>query len=203
MYKVFINDRPIFFCKEAEVTNVQTEISSVKIDQQLSSSDILNKINDLTSSPPLFLLCKKPKKTFKKTFKNHKKIIAAGGIVKNTQGKLLFIERLGKWDLPKGKVEKNENIEAAAVREIEEECGISNPILGELITKTLHTYHMRNKNYIKTTYWYSIEYKGKEKLAPQAEEDITKAIWVNPKKLKKQLKNTYGSILDVIDNYKR
>jgi ADP-ribose pyrophosphatase YjhB (NUDIX family) len=203
MYKVFIKDRPIFFCKEAEVTNGQKEINYIKIDQQLSSLDILNKIDDLATISPLFLLCENPKKTLKKTFTHHKKVTAAGGIVKNSRGQLLFIKRLGKWDLPKGKVEKNETIEDAAVREIEEECGISNPLLKELIIETIHTYHMRNKDHIKTTHWFSLQYDGNEELTPQADEDITQAVWLSPENLTKQLNNTYGSIRDVIENYKK
>ena len=52
-------------------------------------------------------------------------IEAAGGLVKNENGDYLFIYRNDKWDLPKGKIEKDEKTKVAAVREVEEECGIA------------------------------------------------------------------------------
>ena len=49
-------------------------------------------------------------------------------------------ERLGVWDLPKGKVEKSEDIEQAAVREVQEECGLVDVRLVAPLTSTWHTY---------------------------------------------------------------
>ncbi|MBK9671561.1 MAG: NUDIX domain-containing protein [Bacteroidetes bacterium] len=71
------------------------------------------------------------------------KIEAAGGIVKNKQGQLLFIFRHGKWDLPKGKIEKGENEQDAALREVEEECGIAELTLQKKLTTTFHTTILR------------------------------------------------------------
>ena len=46
--------------------------------------------------------------SFKKHFKN---ITAAGGLVLNEKNQILMIFRRSKWDLPKGKIEKDETIE--------------------------------------------------------------------------------------------
>ena len=50
-------------------------------------------------------------------------IVAGGGKVINSDGKILFIFRNGKWDLPKGKAEQKETIDQTALREVEEETG--------------------------------------------------------------------------------
>ncbi len=126
-------------------------------------------------------------------------ISAAGGLVRNTHDEYLWIRRLGIWDLPKGKVEKNETTELAAIREVEEECGIHNLILGKFIAKTYHTYPMNGNIVLKTTYWYSMFYEGHEKLLPQTEEDITEVIWVKKPDLQKLLNNTYRSIKDLFE----
>lgn len=51
---------------------------------------------------------------------------SAGGVVINQQGQILVVSQKGtSWSLPKGHVEKGEDILQAAKREIEEESGIS------------------------------------------------------------------------------
>lgn len=55
-------------------------------------------------------------------------IQTAGGIVVNTEGKIAVVRQSNRfipWSLPKGKVESNEDILAAAIREITEESGIT------------------------------------------------------------------------------
>ena len=62
------------------------------------------------SNKDFVLLSKDPKQLFG-LIKNKLTIIkAAGGLVENAKGEFLFIFRNKKWDLPKGKVEKNEKI---------------------------------------------------------------------------------------------
>lgn len=125
---------------------------------------------------------------------------AAGGVVKNKEDKILFIYRLNKWDLPKGKVEKGETTEIAAVREVEEECGIRHLIRKELITTTYHIYFQGNLK-LKATYWYRMNYGGEENLIPQNEEGITLAEWKNRDEIPKVLTNTYENIRLVMDQY--
>lgn len=126
-----------------------------------------------------------------------KKIIAAGGLVQNTKGEYLFIFRRGKWDLPKGKVDKNEKIEDAAIREVEEECGISGLEIIRPISKTYHTYTIKGEKILKETHWFFMKTNRTEKLIPQTEEDITEAVWADKKEVKTLLENTYDTIKDV------
>lgn len=134
----------------------------------------------------------------------NRKIIAAGGLVTNDQNELLMIFRRGKWDLPKGKLDKGESIERCAVREVEEETGIRDIQLGALIDITYHDYFdpWSKEEVTKETHWYAMSIKGKQALIPQTEEDITDIQWINDTTLSKCLSNSYPTIIDIIDKWK-
>jgi 8-oxo-dGTP pyrophosphatase MutT (NUDIX family) len=138
----------------------------------------------------------------KTLFKN---IEAAGGLIAQNNmptgrtGKYLFIFRLGKWDLPKGKIDKGENPKQAAIRECEEECAISGLEIIKELPSTFHIYPFKERFALKTTYWFLMKSDFKGKLIPQTEENIEKAEWLDEKTIKKEvIKNTYPSILDLI-----
>jgi 8-oxo-dGTP pyrophosphatase MutT (NUDIX family) len=126
-------------------------------------------------------------------------IKAAGGLVKNERKEYLFIYRADKWDLPKGKIEKGEGIEEAAVREVEEECGIKVKKLGKKIGKTYHAYIYKGQVVLKKSYWFKMKCEGQDKLKPQREEGITDARWFTPDKLNTITKNTFPSIAEVME----
>ncbi len=133
-------------------------------------------------------------------FKNSFKVIeAAGGLVLSPENKILFIYRNGKWDLPKGKVEKGESIQEAALREVKEECGIGNDLsLGEYLGKTYHIYEHKNKEILKVSHWFKM-YSDERKFIPQLEEDITEVVWKNSNEIEEALKNTYPNIALLIE----
>jgi len=133
-----------------------------------------------------------------------RKIIAAGGLVTNQQEELLMIFRRGKWDLPKGKLDKGETIEDCAVREVEEETGIRNIQLGKLIAITYHDYFDARikQDVTKESHWYAMKILNDQKLIPQTEEDITDIKWVNEIDLKKCLKNSYPNIIEIVAKWK-
>lgn len=143
------------------------------------------------------------RKVFKKILSTTRIIKAAGGLVTNGNGEYLFIHRLGKWDLPKGKVEEGEKMKDAALREVEEECGIKVDYLGKKIATTYHTYYMRNKFVLKQTKWYNMGVNKIPKLTPQLEEDIDQAEWLKASDLKKVKDNTYPLILEIVDTIKK
>ena len=132
-------------------------------------------------------------------FENFKFIEAAGGVVERN-GKFLFIKRHGFWDIPKGKLEKGEDVETGAIREIEEECGLEKPIiLGHLID-TWHTYEFKGKKVLKKTYWYHLKSNQTvENLVPQLEESITEVKYFSKDEFNSILENTYDSIKDVVE----
>lgn len=125
-------------------------------------------------------------------------IEAAGGLVQNKDGSYLIIYRYGKWDLPKGKLETNERIEHAALREVSEETGITNIKLGDLITETYHSYRLGNATIIKRTHWFYMHYDGSEPLIPQQSEDISIAKWIPKYQLNEVFNNTYDTIREVL-----
>ena len=129
-----------------------------------------------------------------------KRIIAAGGLVINDRNELLMIFRRGFWDLPKGKLDPGESIEACAIREVQEETGLGEIELGNFITITLHEYFDTyiNEEVIKESHWYHMKVKGEPILIPQIEEDITLIRWVGADSLPAYLTNTYTTIIEVI-----
>ncbi len=129
------------------------------------------------------------------------KIIAAGGIVENEEGKILFQFRRGKWDLPKGKLDENESLEDCAVREVEEETGLQQIQLGELIDVTQHFYSENGQDIEKETHWFAMKVSGEQNLVPQTDEDITELRWVAETELKDYLTNTFDNIVAVTEKY--
>lgn len=189
MYKVFIDNKAVIF-----------KINPNFKHNYLSKKEIWKNINWLLGSNMDGIIVEiKNDNKFWKVFKDYKYIEAAGGLVEKDD-KFLFIKRNGKWDIPKGKIEKNESVKKATVREIEEECGLIKPKIKQHLINTWHTYEMNGKLYLKKTYWYWLnEGKKQSKLTPQGEEGITKVKYLPISKFKKVKKNTYQSIIDVID----
>lgn len=129
----------------------------------------------------------------------YKVIEAAGGIVKKDD-KVLMIFRLGKWDLPKGKIEKKESAEEGALREVTEECSVKVRIVSK-ICHTWHTYTRNKKKFLKKTYWYLMECLDDTEMKPQAEEDIEEVKWMTDTEAKHALYNSYYSIRYVFRTY--
>jgi 8-oxo-dGTP pyrophosphatase MutT (NUDIX family) len=123
---------------------------------------------------------------------------AAGGLIYNENKEILVMFRRGKWDLPKGKLDKGETLEACAVREVEEETGLKNIKLERPLVVTYHTYHEGSKFILKESHWYMMTVSGSQKLTPQTEEDIHEIKWVNASDLKPYMDNSFPSIVDVL-----
>jgi 8-oxo-dGTP pyrophosphatase MutT (NUDIX family) len=137
-------------------------------------------------------------KIFKQIKRQFKHIKAAGGVVLNTKSEVLLIKRLGKWDLPKGKMEANETKRICAVREVEEECGIHGLKIRKKLKSSYHVYPYNGSWALKTSYWYLMDYVGTETLVPQAEEGITHAEWVSMKEFDEKEYETYPAIAKVL-----
>ncbi len=138
-------------------------------------------------------------KNWQRFVKHFKVIEAAGGVVLNQQDEWLFIHRLGRWDLPKGKLKKGEKPKEAATREVSEECGIPEPTILANITDTYHVYPLHGKRILKHTYWYLMRSTEHAGLVAQAEEGITDVRWVNKFQVAVVAADSYGSIRQVID----
>lgn len=137
--------------------------------------------------------------TLMKAFRKHFQIItAAGGVVRNDHDNVLMIFRRGKWDLPKGKLDKGESIEACAVREVEEETGVKNSLLGKPLMSTYHVYDEFGKHILKESHWFNMKSPGIQQLIPQQEEQITALEWANEARIDELLKKSYLLVKDIL-----
>ncbi len=132
--------------------------------------------------------------------KDQFKIIKAAGGLVIKDGKMLMIYRLGKWDLPKGKMNKNEDVKEGAIREVEEECGIKVQVIEEL-PKTWHSYAYKGNKILKKSSWFLMACTDDTFMKPQAEEFIEEVRWMTPEEVKEVLKDAYGSIGFVMRYY--
>lgn len=196
MYKVFVNERPIV------LSNTPLGLENgpgfmFENPKQLNTLYRAFKEKPTLEGITVFYEdAEKLKETF---FGMFKVIVAGGGIVQNSKGQYLFIKRLGYWDLPKGKLDEGESIDAAAVREVEEECGITGLSITGPATQTYHTYTHKEKEVLKVTHWFPMQTDFTGELVPQAEEDITEARWFTKEEVHTVvLANTYASITDLI-----
>ena len=133
----------------------------------------------------------------------HRQVIAAGGWVRNEVGELLIIERNGKLDMPKGKLESKETIKACAVREVQEQCRVKRCKITGPAVRTYHCYPDKGEYMLKTTYWFPMVTDYSKKLNPQIEEGITAVYWATPAFLKDRMQvlPTYNSLTETFEKF--
>ena len=192
MYKVFVNEKRLSISKsplEMEKNIPFEGDTSFEIAIDLLENTSTSAINIFGNEDEIW-----------KSFKSFLKIIeAAGGIVFNQEKKILFIHRLGRWDLPKGKIEPGESLEVAALREIEEETSLSEVTLEHFINTTYHIYKEKKNgkevHILKMTHWFKMDYFGEKSPVPQVEEGITKVDWKSIAEIEHEVyPNTFNNI---------
>jgi len=204
MYKVFFNDSIIQICSKIEKFS-NSNVPSVVDAETYGFVNQLVSDAELAPKGSRFLILYPEHKPVWDQFKRHfQEIPAAGGLVQNENGSFLFIKRLGVWDLPKGKIEKNETAELAAIREVEEECGLTDLKIVRQLDSTFHIYRSPwlpvPKNLVlKETKWFLMTYSGNEILIPQAEENIEEGRWFAVSELTEVMANTYSSLIDFLE----
>lgn len=189
MYKVFVNDKPLFLTNEiSKETNFQLFLlESVDI-EQLIIKIFQNKVQKAYLYHP-------DEKEIMKTLKSKIPVNkAGGGLVYNKKGQVLFIFRGGKWDLPKGGIEKGEAIEATAMREVEEETGVNKLQITKKLQKTYHVFKRNGVYKLKITHWFEMHSDFEGIPVGQLEEGIEKVLWVSPNEIPDILKNSYENI---------
>lgn len=200
MKKLFIGNCEIHFLNTAKQLGPYQFIYSFSEDDSIES--IIDFAFECKSTLKIAVICYDAEAVFGSTLKKYTVVEAAGGIVQNTKGELLVIKRMGKWDLPKGKVEKGESLAETALREVEEECGIPSGL--QLVdAKPIVTYHMYvfsdGTKTIKPTYWFLMSCVYDDLLKPQVEEQIEAVQWVDKTFVQQEfLPNTYATLIELV-----
>jgi len=194
MYKIYFGERYLLIADKG--INKSAKVFPFKSIDNLS--EFVSNFDEALNEKSVTITTENPEAVFSKIIEQYTFIEAAGGVVRNTNDEFLMIYRYHKWDLPKGKREKGELIEQCALREVEEECGISGHQIVKPLPSTFHTYHNKNRLCIKQTFWFEMHYSGIMVCTPQLEENISQAIWVKKYELPSFLINTYPSVIDII-----
>lgn len=197
MYEVYILNRPVCFAADADE-------SAAGLVLREPTDPVLRGLPALLRSEPtverVVLVSAQLEQLWMRFCLGYKETLAAGCIVENERGEMLWIERKGKWDLPKGKVEPGEGIEAAAVREVMEETGIGELELVGDLGATYHTYEMNGQVELKTTFWFRARHRGADTVGvPQAEEGITAIRWVSQPIPEEMLTGTFASLRKLVE----
>lgn len=202
MYKVFINETPLILINTEGVLPEWQSNPNVLVTKYLGKKKFLHNYIDLLEKNSKYqkvvIFYDDLPKMWHDFMSLYRIIEAAGGVVFNENQDVLVIYRLKFWDLPKGKIDKGETPEIAAVREIQEETGLNQVDLGKHLINTYHTYTHKDKRILKKTYWYKMG-TSETKLTPQYSEDIEKAEWVNLKDFLASQPKIYQNILDVLE----
>lgn len=199
--KVYFDDKPLFLCdKIDEVIEPFIHHDDAIFIDELNSHTIKTIIHEM-QQPQVHagVFFHSDLDVLKQAFfKKFTLVTAAGGLVQNEKKEYLLIFRRGKWDLPKGKLDKGEKLEDCAIREVEEETGLKEVKLIKPLCVTYHTYHEGARFILKDSHWYIMKVKGSQQLVPQTEEDIHEIRWVKKEGLSEYLKISYPSVADVL-----
>jgi len=190
MYKVFFNQKPIILSTQIIKNDDSCPLFYIKFSV---ADKIISALKKKSISSVVLYHPKKEKLEmhFNKLFPI---VEAAGGLVINELNQYLFIYRNKKWDLPKGRMRKNEMIIDAAVREVEEETSVRDLIVKKQLPITYHIFKRNRKYKLKKTYWYLMETSYNGQLVPQLTEGIEKAVWKNKNEIDLLIKNAYKNI---------
>lgn len=194
MYEVFINDRSLKLSKN----QADLDGNFLSYEAGFSWEEKLKCLREGTLSS-LSVYAADVEAAWQ-DFNTHFDLIEAGGGVVRKNGETLFIFRNGKWDLPKGKWEEGESMEACAVREVEEECGLGKLSIVHKLPNSYHTYSIGDREILKLTHWYLMSSSDESELIPQLEEGIEKVEWKDEQAVKEALKNTYPNIIKVMES---
>lgn len=198
MYKVFIDNHRINIVPQDMEYHFDQNVLQVYAPSQEDIRILVEYLSETSANIDVELNAENAENVWELLKKECPMVSAAGGLVKNDKDQYLFIFRNGVWDLPKGKVEKGEDIEKCAIREVSEECGFDDVVLLRELPHTYHIYFHRDSFVLKKTYWYEMGSNYVGKFKPQAEEGIEKVKWFSKDELSIPLSNTYRSIKEFL-----
>ena len=199
--KIYFNDKPLFLCDEMtdEIRAYAHHDDAVLIDEYShpAVNAIIHEMRRESVHAGIFL--HSDLGTLKKAiWRKFMLVQAGGGLVHNGNEQYLFMLRRGKWDLPKGKLDRGETLEQCAIREVGEETGLKQVQLNGPLLVTWHTYDESGHHILKETHWYRMTVSADQAITPQREEQITQLVWADRMRFGELLKNTFPSIVDVL-----
>ena len=198
MYKIFYEQRALIFPNieekdlDLDATSPQLETYEVeKIHNFLRQWLVVNLTEDVTIdgiSPEVLSAA---------LLRTFHMAPAAGGVVL-ADGQFAAIERHGIPDLPKGHIEEGEDAAHAALREVEEETGLTGLGIVRQLPTSWHCYLYEDEWRLKPTYWYLMSTEDPSKVIPQTDEDITEVTFLGEYDMEWFLGNTYRSIAETL-----
>ena len=197
MHKIYFEKRAIIICAPDDQALSDPNVILFRLGDDMDIHALVNMVESSSSLQRICIPSDDIEQTYKNVCAEFLEVNAGGGLVSNRRGDFLLISRNGLWDLPKGHQDPGEDISVTALREVQEETGIDNLELRDLICITDHCYKRNGIWHLKHTWWYDMLYTDPSELTPQREEDIAKAAWVAKSSLPPFLLNTYPSILEV------
>jgi len=203
MYKVFFNDSTFQIGVESKKSSKNNITQSIDLENNGFVRDLITEI-EKSDKAINYLLQNNETEMLWECFKRQfVEIPAAGGLVQRSDRSLLFIKRLGLWDLPKGKIDKGETPEIAAIREVEEECGAKGLKIIRQLNSTFHIYRSPFLKFpdnlvLKETKWFLMSCDNDQALVPQSEENIEEVRWIALNELDTVMENTYLSLREFL-----
>lgn len=199
MYNIYFRERTFTILEEGTDHGFLNSSMICRIGNNYSdAAKVFAEFDCSINTDRLVVLTDSEDKAFNEICNRYRIINAGGGLVKDRDGRFLTILRNRIWDLPKGKQENGENIMETSVREVEEECGITDLRIDHFICATYHTYRINGELVIKNTCWYAMNCDSDMVPEPQKEEGIEKAVWSEKKELLDRVKESYPSIREVV-----
>jgi len=196
MYKVFVNDRPIIFTSSL----IFEEDFPLLNFKDISIPHVINKVK-AGNLKGVYLFSEELEKDWELFCRTYNIKEAGGGLVLNDKKEILFIYRARKWDLPKGRKANNETIEETAIREVQEECGISQVTIDQFLLNTYHMFYDKGALRLKKIYWFLMKTSFTGELTPLLEEGIKHVVFKNQEEIEAALQNTYANVRTVYQTY--
>lgn len=201
-YKIYYEHKKVIIANEADINYNGNNTLFASFDNIEILQGLIKVLLEVPSIETLYVYSDNPEQIWEAYKSLYTIIEAAGGLVLNKAAHALLIFRHGKWDLPKGKIEKNETIQEAAIREVMEECGVKELIIESKLIDTYHIYQLNEKQILKISHWYLMRCNDSEpSLIPQTEEGITDSKWMTVTDSLKILDNCYSSVKDVLTRF--
>ncbi|GHU98175.1 hypothetical protein FACS1894159_00270 [Bacteroidia bacterium] len=193
MYNVYYRDKALCFSAGPQSGSLNLATDEIGV------TKLLQKVGN---NKHLTLISPDPGQHFERFCGQFALVHAAGGVVDKPSGELLLIFRNRVWDLPKGHLEQGESLAECALREVGEECGLSDLSLGREICTTRHFYRVSGGGWeLKQTAWFAMTATGDTSLTPQTEEGITQVRWVAPTEAIALTSPSYQTVIRVLGKY--